>query len=129
MSGTNWEYDMHYQEGQLWQSKHQTKYHPMWPTMVLFTIIGKDWRPFSAISKRFIEVIETSSTPDSPVVEFLNQNPIGMARVSSDVATTPFHMDRILDHAKSEVFLVGQNLYSLAKSPYMRRKIFEWLTS
>ena len=97
-----------------------------------FGVIQYDRQKRDAFERQlgvFIERIEQSVNHDSPVKEFLSRNPIRLARMASDVGDTPFHWDRILDHAKNEIFLIGQNLSSLAQNVQVRNELFDWLRS
>jgi hypothetical protein len=83
---------------------------------------------FQSDLDKFFATIEGSVTPDSPVKEYLSsRSPIGLACVANDVAVTPFHFDHILANSKQDIFIIGQNLYSLANNITIRDKLFGWL--
>lgn len=77
----------------------------------------------------YLGVVRKKDQLDSPVAEYFLQSPIRIVQMASNVADTHFSNQHILATAKKSIFIVGQNLYSLAKDDNSKDNILNALQS
>jgi hypothetical protein len=77
----------------------------------------------------FLEKIKDRDLLDSPVAEYFAGSSTRLVRMASNVAETPLSTDRAIREARYDLFIVGQNLYSLAKDNSVRDSVIHALHS
>lgn len=75
----------------------------------------------------FLNAIEESNRPDSPVFEYFTSSPVQMAAISSSVLNSGLTFEDALDTAQQSMLVVGQNLNSLATDSRYKLKLFSTL--
>lgn len=77
----------------------------------------------------YLDAVRKKDQLDSPVAEYFRESPIRLVEMVSNVADTRFSNERILLTANKSIFIVGQNLYSLAKDDDAKKDFLNALHS
>src|SRR3990172_625605 len=77
----------------------------------------------------FLDIIRKRDRLDSPVAEYFTESQVRLIRAAGSVADTPLSNEKMLAYARESLFIIGQNLYSLAKDEVTRDRILEALKS
>ena len=88
-------------------------------------------KAFKDMMAHYLSLIRMRDRIDSPVAEYFTATgrEMRLVRMARSVVGTPLSHERMLLYAQKNLFLIGQNLYALAKDNNIRDKIFDALQS